>query len=424
LQLKGWRGSNESAVTDRRTQYFLRNVIRQSQNEADAGLADQVLFRGSVDPVLQLGLQLGIGASTGRLASMTRAEAAELVAARGGHFVTVVSPQAILTEEEFFDRLSLGERTEGVRRLYTAGELTDLLHVTRDRLRAWMRAGLVQPAKAEGDVVYFDFRQVSGAKTLAALAAAGASKDPLLRSLRLLRTWMPEVEQPLARLAASPGGELLVRLENGQLAEPSGQLVFDFEAENGAAPGTPVLSAEPATAAKWFDLGLRHEEAVRLLEAAQAYRRALDVGGPDAQTYFNLANVLYRLGDKEGARERLYLGGVWQDDAATWNNLGTVLEELGQWDQAHGAYLRALALDPGYADAHYDFADLLDTLGVTSEAVAYWRAYLQQDADSQWGRYARRRLSAMDEARQNAGNAAPERGDRTGMSGTAMPDLA
>jgi tetratricopeptide (TPR) repeat protein len=375
-------------------------------------------------------------AFTGRLASMTRAEAVELVTAHGGRFVSVVSPRtaflvvgqegwplrkdgrlsrkleqarrlqkeggsvAILTEEEFFDHLGLGSRTDGVRRLYTAAELTDLLHVTRDRLRAWMRAGLVQPANAEGGVAYFDFRQVSGAKTLSGLAAAGANKERLVRSLRQLRTWMPEVEEPLARLAASPGGELLVRLENGQLAEPSGQLVFDFESEEGAAPAAPVLSAEPATAEQWHDLGLRHEEAGRLTEAARAYRQALHVGGPDGQTYFNLANVLYRLGDKEGARERLYLAGAWQDDAATWNNLGTVLEELGQWDEAHGAYLRALALDPGYADAHYNLADLLDELGTPGEAAGHWRAYVQQDTDSQWGRHARRRLSAKEPERR------------------------
>jgi hypothetical protein len=57
---------------------------------------------------------------------------------------------------------------------------------------------------------------------------------------------MPEVEEPLAHLAKSgPGGELLVRLENGRLVEPSGQLVFDFEAADGATPAVP-LSTEPA----------------------------------------------------------------------------------------------------------------------------------------------------------------------------------
>jgi tetratricopeptide (TPR) repeat protein len=193
------------------------------------------------------------------------------------------------------------------------------------------------------------------------------------------------------------GGELLVRLDNGRLAEPSGQLVFDFEAAD--SPPPQVLSTEPATADQWFELGRGHEPAGRLIEAARAYRQALVVGGPDAQTCFNLANVLYRLGDKEGARERLYLAVAWQPDAAAWNNLGAVLEELGQCDEAYAAYLQALALDPGHADAHYNLADLLDKLGTPGEAAGHWRAYLQQDADSPWGRHARRRLSAKEPSR-------------------------
>jgi tetratricopeptide (TPR) repeat protein len=138
---------------------------------------------------------------------------------------------------------------------------------------------------------------------LAALAAAGATKNRLLRSLRLLRAWLPEVEEPLAHPAKTgSGGELLVRLDNGRLAEPSGQLLFNFEAE-GATPAVP-LSTEPPTAEHWLRLGCDHEETGGLLEAVRAYRQALLVGGPDTATSFNLGNVLYALGDLDGARER------------------------------------------------------------------------------------------------------------------------
>jgi Flp pilus assembly protein TadD len=110
--------------------------------------------------------------------------------------------------------------------------------------------------------------------------------------------------------------------------------------------------------------------------------------------------ALYRLGDKEGARQRLYLAVALQPDGEAWNNLGLVLEELGQWDEAYAAYLQALAL--GCADAHYNIADLLDKLGTPGEAVGHWRAYVQQDADSPWGRHARRRLSATEPGRGSA----------------------
>jgi Flp pilus assembly protein TadD len=110
--------------------------------------------------------------------------------------------------------------------------------------------------------------------------------------------------------------------------------------------------------------------------------------------------VLYRLGDKDAARQKLYLAVALQPDAEAWNNLGTVLEELGQCTEAYAAYLQALALDPGHPEAHYNLADLLDRMGTPGEAAGHWRAYLQQDADSPWGRHARRRLSAKEQGRR------------------------
>jgi tetratricopeptide (TPR) repeat protein len=378
-------------------------------------------------------------AFTGRLASMTRPEAAELIRAHGGEFVPGVTrhtsllvvgqegwplqkdgrltrklqrarhlqrhgfPIAILSEEGMLAELGLQARSEGVHQIYNQAQLCQILHMSRDRLRAWVRASLIEPVRSVNGVCYFDFRQVTGAKTLCDLARAGVTPRRIRCSLEQLRSWMPDLEQPLTQLAViERDGAMLVRLEEGQLVEPTGQLQFDFAEDQPPLCISPQPrgeiqrgAAEPVqrTAGEWFTLGCEHEDAGCLEEAAQAYREALLQGGPDADICFNLANVLCALGQKEQAVER-FRQVVEMDNGfvQAWNNLGNVLADLEQKEEAVRAYLKALEVDPGNTDALYNLADLLDDMGRYEESVRHWRAYLQKDSSSTWGNYARQRL--------------------------------
>jgi tetratricopeptide (TPR) repeat protein len=364
-------------------------------------------------------------AFTGRLASMTRNEAAALVRAYGGRFVPRVNRQtsflivghegwplckdgrltknlqkaralqgrgnsvSVLSEEDLLVRLGLESRCADIRRLYSAVELSQLLGVPRDRLRAWMNAGLIHPIESGHGLAYFDFRQVAGAKTLCDLIKAGVAAKRIRHSLDHLQRWASSVEQPLSQLAIlEKDGELLVRVGEA-LADPTGQLLLDFGDES--AEPSLEFSATSLTADEWFGLGRQHEDAGRLQEAEAAYRQALLAGGPDAVCCFNLANVLYALDRKLEAAERFHqaveLDG---QDATAWNNLGTVLVELKRIEEAKGAFQRAVQL--GYPDAHYNLADLLGDLGEHEEARRHWQAYLQQDQHSAWANYARSRL--------------------------------
>ena len=205
----------------------------------------------------------------------------------------------ILNEEDLLAQLGVKDRIDGVHRLYTLAQLTDFLDVPRNRVRAWLQAGLIQPVEKTNGVCYFDFRQVVGAsKTLCELAKAGIGTERIRRSLEELKAWLPDADQPLDQLALlEKNGHVLVRLEEG-LVEPSGQLYFDFGA------GEAILQVQPTSAEQWFETGCQHEAEGFLDEAAHAYRQALLVGGPDADIGFNLANVLYALGQQEEASER------------------------------------------------------------------------------------------------------------------------
>ena len=162
-------------------------------------------------------------------------------------------------------------------------------------------------------------------------------------------------------------------------------MFLNFETE------IPTLPVQPTSPEQWFHLGCEYEEDGFLPEAANAYRQALQAGGPDADVVFNLANVQYALGEKEEASERFrQVVEISAEYAEAWNNLGIVLVDLRKFDDAVEAFQRAIALQ--YIDAHYNLADLLDGLGRTSAAKEHWRACIRHDPHGAYGKYARRKL--------------------------------
>ena len=359
-------------------------------------------------------------AVAGKLVSMTKADACELIRRHGGHVVASVNRQtsflmvgqenwplqrdgrlprqiiqahalqqsghaiSIIAEDEFLNRLGVNG-SDDIHRFYTLSQVVDILNIPRNRVRAWLHAGLIQSTKSEYGISYFNFRQVASAKTLCELSNAGISTERMRRNLEQLRTAIPGVDEPLEQLTLlEKNGQLLVRLEEG-LIEPSGQMLLDFE------EGNAVIPVQPTSAAQWFHIGCQNEQEGFMQEAADAYRQALVFGGPDSDVVFNLANVLYQLGLKEEASERFRQ--VIEIDPAyaeAWNNLGIVLVDLNRSDEAVAAFKRAIATH--YMDAHYNLADLLETLGRKSEALDHWQAYFRYDPEGPHGRYARGKL--------------------------------
>jgi hypothetical protein len=177
-------------------------------------------------------------AFTGRLASMTRSEAIKLVRSQGGDCTATVTrhtsivivgmegwplqqngrltrkllqarrlqhygyPIVILPEEEMLSQF-MPEGSEEIHQLYTTAQICQILHIPRDRLRAWMSNGLIQAAETTNGLCYFEFQQVTRAKTLCDLAQAGVSLKTLRRSLEQLKKWMPNVGDPDSQLAVN-----------------------------------------------------------------------------------------------------------------------------------------------------------------------------------------------------------------------------
>ena len=364
----------------------------------------------------------------GQLASMTRAEAARVIALTGGKLAERLSPAAnivivggrgpqlqrsgrpsiqiarlrrlvqegapleVWSEEQWLKSVGLAEDAAGVRRRFTAGQIAEALQVPRSRLDRWLAAGLVQPAEVNAGVELFEFQQVAAVRSLAELIQSGVSLAKVRRAVSRLASLLPGTELPLAELALSAEiGRLVVRTRAGRLAEPTGQLLIEFSSRD-EAPSLPFV--ETQSEADTFCRALACEEE-RPLDAAEMYRSLIAQRGEHATLAFNLGNALYAADDPAGALAS-YRQATDLDPqhAAAWNNMANVLAELDQPEEAIGAYRRALALDPGLADARFNLAQTLVEIGRSDESMLHWRAYLAADSESTWADYARERIES------------------------------
>lgn len=303
----------------------------------------------------------------------------------------------VISEGDFLQELRLATDDQAPVRLFTLDSLSDLLHEPAAKVKAWYQAGLIRPAIIQHGIPRFEFRQVAAARMLAELTAAGVTTAKLRQSLDRLKKWLPDIQQPLEQLdVLERAGSLLVRLEEGDLAELDGQLQMQYDREAEAPEPLQLrLVPGPRSAGDFHEQGVDQERHGLLEEAEDSYRRALRAGGPDGAICFDLAHVLQAQGKLLQALER-YLQVVEIDprQADAWNNMGVVLGELDRHEPAVEAFREALKIDPESSRAHYNLADALETLGQAPRALEHWRAYLKlAPGPDMWADHARRRVA-------------------------------
>ena len=386
----------------------------------------------------------------GKLASMSRRDAAAMIRKHGGtvverpdasvHLAVVGEEQLplleadsldewfdqptrdavergtlrVVTESQLWQQLGLVDLQQDVQRLYTPAMLAELLGVPVAVIRRWHRRGLIVPAREVRRLPYFDFQEVATARRLAELLAAGATPAAIEKKLAALARYVPGVQRPLSQLSVIVEGRQILLRQGDGLVEPGGQLRFDFEAwqhestETVEVPEQPpaivpvdATKAEaeptqpaPQSARQLCRAAAELEEDGQLAAATEMYRAAMAAGGPQADVCFQIAELLYRQGDVAGARERYYMAVELDEDYVEARaNLGCVLAEMGQLELAIAAFEGALRYHGDYADVHYHLARTLDADNRRDEATAHWQSFLDLAPDSPWAVEARSRLS-------------------------------
>ncbi len=296
-----------------------------------------------------------------------------------------------------------------IQRLFTPAMLADLLGVPVAIVRRWYRRKLLASAQEVRRLPYFDAEELATAQRLAQLTRAGVSPADIEKKVADLARLLPGIPRPLLHPAVIiQGPAILVRQGDG-LIEAGGQLRFDFDeaslppsvaAEPPAAPAQAVgvlrsLEDVSVSAEQMRTLAAELEDAGRFSDAADLQRAAMAAAGPDAEGCFQLAELLYRQGDLNGARERYYMAIELDEEYVEARvNLGCVLAETGRRDLALAAFEGALRYHADYADAHYHLARTLDEMGHRLTGQQHWRRFLALAPDSPWAAEASERLKA------------------------------
>jgi tetratricopeptide (TPR) repeat protein len=333
---------------------------------------------------------------------------------------SVESGQArLVRESELWTRLGLVDADWSVARLYTPAMLAGLVGVPIAAIRRWHHQAALSAAREVGRLPYFDFGEVCVARKLAALWRAGCTLSAIHRKLAELVRVLPGNPRPLADPEiVVEGSRLFIRRGDG-LAEPSGQLLIDFDGTRDAIQATGTRHAPVAvpfsavetlrrTGASSFrapqaadsdelrSLAVELEDCGRSDQAIEVYRAILVSGESEADDQFALAELLYRTGDLAAARERYYVAIELDDDfVEARSNLGCVLAELGDEELAEAGFRGALECHPNYADAHYHLARLLDRLGQPAQASAHWQKFIDLAPASPWADEAKARVGGQ-----------------------------
>lgn len=384
---------------------------------------------------------------TGTLASMTHAQAHELVVQNGGEATGHISRQSTLLvvgeegwpleddgkpsvklqlaiqfakeghnlrtikESEWLQLIGFETERDDIHHLYTPATISRLVGVSVHVVRGWERVGLIIPAKKVYRLPYFGFQEVTRARKLAELHNAGIDRNEIIGSLLNLRQLLHDADWPFDKFdILADGKHLLVRDDHSPIDPRSRQRMFEFEAEQSdAGPSDSgmkfltVVFAQPEigteverTATDWFIEGCRLAEDDHLDAAVAAFRESLATHPHDSESHFHLADCLYRLGKPNAALERYY-AAVENDPnyLEAWTQIGCLLAEGNQCEQAIAAFDQALLLHD-FAEAHIQKAEVLHQFHRTAEAIPHWEAYLELEFNGPWADVAKQRIADVE----------------------------
>jgi tetratricopeptide (TPR) repeat protein len=258
---------------------------------------------------------------------------------------------------------------------YDTKDLERLFGLPASAVRALARAGNIHPVRRAGRL-HYSFHDLVVLRTASALRAAKISPQRINKTLQELRSALP-ADSTLNQVSLTALGNRIAIREGTTLRESdSGQYALALEIveeqgrlhvitrQDAPAPGT---SAEELYA-KGFALEDTDPQAARSL-----YEAALKADPNHLEARINLGRLLHMDGRLAEAEQVYRFGG--QAEPFLVFNLAVLLEDLGREPEAIVAYREALALDPQFADAHFNLARLYELARDPKASLRHLLAY-------------------------------------------------
>jgi DNA-binding transcriptional MerR regulator len=268
--------------------------------------------------------------------------------------------------------------------LYTLRRVEELLGLSRRVVAGLVAEGFVKPSRGPRNEFRFSFQDLLVLRTAHELREKQIPPRKIVRALKQLRAKLPN-EMPLTGLRLTAvGTDVAVRDRDGLRGAETGQLLFDFEIapERG---DVRFLDADADAAADDRDEVFAQAESLEPIDgslAEAAYRRVLELDPQHLHAFINLGALLCEAG-RPAEAVTLFDTAIARGlrDPLIHYNRAIALEDRGDARGAIASYLRALELDTGLADAHFNLARLYEEAGDAHRAVRHLASYrrLQRD---------------------------------------------
>jgi tetratricopeptide (TPR) repeat protein len=259
---------------------------------------------------------------------------------------------------------------------YDTKDLERLFGLPASAVRALSRAGHINPVR-RGGKLHYSFHDLVVLRTASALRAANISPQRINKTLKELRSALP-ADSALNKLSLTALGNRIAIREGQTLRESeSGQyaLALEIVEEKGR---LHVITRQDDAPPPDTSADEHYARAVQLEEtdpqaARGAYEAALAADPGHLEARINLGRLLH-LDGRLAEAEQVYRFGGNAEPFLVFN-LAVLLEDLGREPEAIVAYREALALDPQFADAHFNLARLYERARDAKASLRHLLAY-------------------------------------------------
>ena len=332
----------------------------------------------------------------GRLSSLSRSEAVEIVQRGGGLVDAGPSERTTLLvagadaparnaqsgarprtlSEDEFCRLAGRVSPSDLRQQFYPFKTIRTLYpaVGENQLRYLEKWGLLASVVHTPADTWYSFADVASIKQVQAELEGGARFQAVVRALVAARAGQLSLDFQPGREEGAGESVVVSLVSRASRARP-------------ASAASPDRSLPLTPAEARFVEGEHHDsgEIVDTDAAMQAYRDALMLDPGLAPAMINLGNLHYLI-DELPEAQAFYVQAALVDPEAfeAHFNLGNIHHDCGRFEPAAACYETALRLNPAYPDAHFYLAVTLEKLGRSTDARGHWREYRRLAPEGEW----------------------------------------